>query len=502
MGAAMKAATMPVMTPASEDVGGRQVAPAHQQHDQADRGADHQQHGHPAEDDEGRLVRWRRQHLAPSAPTDQARSASTAMSATAPSETAPPTMQLPARGVRTRSQPAPARERAGQQADHHRHHREGHREGAPERRRREVRPDDVGEEAGGGTGQRPGQRGHQDGADRVEVDGDLERAGHGRAEHDVEGHGHRHEHQRAGVELARDGVEAPRLSVLDERVGGHARGDGHDHHQREGVERLVELEPAERGQADQGDEREHEPARPRPAATSCDTCTSRPEPFHRPARQSATKRALGLCAPRLLYRGSTTPAVSRDRIAPVLRSIAAIITPLLLIGPLLAAELGTRALIRAGRLPEAPSSDLEADVALSNIMRLGRPDIMVLGTSVIRSGLRPSVLEASIFEAIGRKVTVRTVAQPALSLQGQRILVDGLARKGLVPSLVILGLTTSLMTGYGAPGDWFPRSELGRLWGGCRETDGPAWLSCALSQRSALWRWRGDVARHQAGPPG
>ncbi len=179
----------------------------------------------------------------------------------------------------------------------------------------------------------------------------------------------------------------------------------------------------------------------------------------------------------------------------MLRSIAAIITPLLLIGPVLAAELGTRALIRAGRLPEAPSSDPEADVALSNIMRLGRPDIMVLGTSVIRSGLRPSVLEAAISEAIGRKVTVRTVAQPALGLEGQRILVSGLARKGLVPNLVILGVTTNLMTGYGPPGDWFPRSELGRLWGGCGEATGPAWLSCALGQRSALWRWRGDVAR-------
>jgi len=177
------------------------------------------------------------------------------------------------------------------------------------------------------------------------------------------------------------------------------------------------------------------------------------------------------------------------------RPIAAVIGAALLVGPLLVAELSVRALIRVGRLPEAPSSSLEADVALSNAMRWGRPDIMVVGTSVIRSGLRPSVLEACIFEAIGRNVTVRTVAQPALSLQGQRIMVAGLARKGLIPNLVILGLTTSLMTGFGPRGDWFPRSELGRLWGGCPEAAGPAWLSCALGQRAALWRWRGDGAR-------
>ena len=139
--------------------------------------------------------------------------------------TAPMTSCRPERR-RPRAQPAPAREGPGQQADDDGHEGERRGVGAAEGRRREVRPDEVGEEPRQGAGQRAGQRRHQDGADRIEVDGDLQGAGHGRAQDDVEGHGHRHQHQRARVELARHGVQSARLQVLDERVGGDAGADG------------------------------------------------------------------------------------------------------------------------------------------------------------------------------------------------------------------------------------------------------------------------------------
>jgi hypothetical protein len=177
----------------------------------------------------------------------------------------------------------------------------------------------------------------------------------------------------------------------------------------------------------------------------------------------------------------------------VIRPLATIVAASLLVGPLLAAELGTRALIRSGRLPEAPSSNPETDVSLANVARFGQPDVLVLGTSGVRSGLRPSVLEELIAEATGATVTVRSVAQPALSLEGHRLIVRGLARRALIPRLVILGLTPSTMTGYGPAGDWFPRSELGRLWAGCEGLAGWEGLSCALGQHSALWRWRRDT---------
>jgi hypothetical protein len=172
------------------------------------------------------------------------------------------------------------------------------------------------------------------------------------------------------------------------------------------------------------------------------------------------------------------------------------VAALLVLGSLLA-ELGMRALMRTGRLPEAPSPSTETDVSLANVQRAGRPDVLIVGTSAIRSALRPSVLEGLIREHTGAPVKVQNVAQPALSLEGHRILVDGLARRGLVPGLVILGLTPSTMTGYGAAGDAFSTSELGRLWGRCR-LQRESSLACGLSRWSALWRWRSQGRRLRA----
>jgi hypothetical protein len=179
----------------------------------------------------------------------------------------------------------------------------------------------------------------------------------------------------------------------------------------------------------------------------------------------------------------------------VIRPAAAAIAAVLFAGPPLVAEMGTRALIRFGRLPDAPSSDLETDVSLANLRRKGRPDVLVVGTSSIRSGLRPNVLEELILDETGRAATVQNVGQAALSLEGHRILVAGLARHDLVPRTVILGLTPSTMTGYGRSGEWFPDSELGRYWNGRHELVGEASLVRALGRRSAFWRWRREGQR-------
>ena len=58
------------------------------------------------------------------------------------------------------------------------------------------------ERAGHETGNRPCQDADQDRPDRIEVDRDLERAGDGLAEHDVDGDGDRDEHDRPGIEPA------------------------------------------------------------------------------------------------------------------------------------------------------------------------------------------------------------------------------------------------------------------------------------------------------------
>ena len=189
----------------------------------------------------------------------------------------------------------------------------------------------------------------------------------------------------------------------------------------------------------------------------------------------------------------------------MIRPVSVIIAAILLLGPLLTVELGLRALIETGRLPEAPTSNEFADVSLTNLRRAGQPDVLVMGMSTMRSGIKPDTLERRIAEDLGRPVAVQNVAQGGISLESQRIIVRELAEQGLLPSVVITGVSPVTLAAEreGETEDWFRRSELGRLWSGCEQTvyeeDG---LSCRLSEVSALWRWRSrpeDVARAMAG---
>jgi hypothetical protein len=171
----------------------------------------------------------------------------------------------------------------------------------------------------------------------------------------------------------------------------------------------------------------------------------------------------------------------------------------LLLAPAVATEAGVRSLIEAGRLPIAPSSDQRADVGLANLVRLGKPDVLILGTSAVRNAIQPDVLEQLIKEETGRDVDVQGIAQSAMSLRAQRLLVRGLAGLDLLPDVVITGLTPISLTGDHNDGDWFLQSALGQLWDECAQTDGVddlgASLDCWLGQESAAWRWRGRPGR-------
>ncbi len=170
----------------------------------------------------------------------------------------------------------------------------------------------------------------------------------------------------------------------------------------------------------------------------------------------------------------------------------ALLAVALLLTPLLGAELGVRSLIAAGRLPNASSSDKLMDVGLANLERLGKPDVLVMGTSAIRNALQPDVLEELIEEATGAEVHVQGIAQSAMSLRSQRLLVRGLAELDLLPDVVITGLTPVSLSGDHRDGDWFLESELGQLWSGCAAADDIGGsLDCWLGEASAAWRWRG-----------
>jgi hypothetical protein len=177
----------------------------------------------------------------------------------------------------------------------------------------------------------------------------------------------------------------------------------------------------------------------------------------------------------------------------VIRPVSVIIAAVLLLGPLITLELAVRALIESGRLQEAPTSNRFADVSLTNLRRGGQPDVLIMGMSTTRSGIKPDTLERRIEADLGRPVHVQSVAQGGISLESQRLIVERLAEQGLLPRVVITGVSPVTLAAEheGADDDWFRRSELGQLWSGCSaalyEEEG---LECRLSEVSALWRWR------------
>lgn len=180
----------------------------------------------------------------------------------------------------------------------------------------------------------------------------------------------------------------------------------------------------------------------------------------------------------------------------MIRPISVIVAAVLLLGPLITVELALRSLIDQGRLPEAPTSNEYADVSLANLHRAGRPDVLIMGMSTMRSGVKPDTLERRIEADLGRPVRVQNVAQGGISLESQRVIVEHLAEAGLLPPVVITGVSPVTLAAEheGESEDWFRRSELGRLWAGCDEASfEPDHLECWLTQVSALWRWRGQL---------
>ena len=165
------------------------------------------------------------------------------------------------------------------------------------------------------------------------------------------------------------------------------------------------------------------------------------------------------------------------------------------LGPLLAAEVGVRILIEIGRLPEAPARTEVVEVTVENLERLGAPDVLIVGTSVARDGIDPQTLQRLLARS-DVEATVQSMAVAGVNLPDQHIIIRGLADRGLLPRVAVLGLSSVTLTAdQGEPG-WFSATALGRLWDGCQAgSEWDALVDCGLSQVSALWRWRGRLER-------
>jgi hypothetical protein len=179
----------------------------------------------------------------------------------------------------------------------------------------------------------------------------------------------------------------------------------------------------------------------------------------------------------------------------VIRPTTFILATALVLAPVVAVELGVRALVDSGRLPEAPSSNDITDVALANLARLGRPDVLIIGNSTARNAFQPDVLKDLVEEASGQRPAIQGVAQGAMNLRSQRLLVQGLAERGLLPETVIIGLSPGTLISGSDEGDWFIHSELGQAWSGCDGIDPLSAADCWLGKVSTAWRWRGRPDR-------
>lgn len=176
-----------------------------------------------------------------------------------------------------------------------------------------------------------------------------------------------------------------------------------------------------------------------------------------------------------------------------------LIATALLLGPVIGLELGVRALADTGRLPLAPSSNQLTDISFANARREGKADVLVLGASAIRDGIKPGTIERLVREATGSEIRVRTVGQANVNFDSQAMLARALAAEDLLPDTVILGLTPHMLWGETAAGvDWLQRSDLGRLLAGCGGLSDLLDLGtydCLLAERSTAWRWHGRPDR-------
>jgi hypothetical protein len=164
----------------------------------------------------------------------------------------------------------------------------------------------------------------------------------------------------------------------------------------------------------------------------------------------------------------------------------------LLLAPLLAAEVGVRLLIGMDRLPAAATHDQSVDLMWLNLERAGNVELLLVGDSITHSGIDPAVLGELASDALRRPVKAFSFAAPGTGPGTSALLVEELARQGRLPSVVVVGISPVSLRGTGSGDRAFRSSPMGRLLTRCEGVEGYADLAdCWLGQVSALWQWRG-----------
>lgn len=167
---------------------------------------------------------------------------------------------------------------------------------------------------------------------------------------------------------------------------------------------------------------------------------------------------------------------------------------LTLLAPLVAGELGIRALIESYRLPFAQAHRPDFEIMWANLARAGQVDILILGDSVSQQSIEPTVLERLVQRETGSRVTVFTAASPGGGLGVNASVVEALAAEHRLPPVLIVGVYSGTLSTDSTFQETFSRTPMGRDFTACQvplsltET-----MDCQLGRISALWRWRGHL---------
>ncbi len=190
------------------------------------------------------------------------------------------------------------------------------------------------------------------------------------------------------------------------------------------------------------------------------------------------------------------PGATRTRAIGRARAVRWAVVAALIAGPLLVGELGVRALIAADRLPVAAAHLEDFEITWTNLERQAPVDVLLLGDSMTQQGLDPATLAGLVEPALGRRPVVFNASSSAGGFGVNDAVIEELARRGQLPRLAIVGVSSPSMASDRTFREVFAPTPMGGLFTRCAYASGyDAIVNCTFGNVSAFWRWRGTFDR-------
>jgi hypothetical protein len=167
---------------------------------------------------------------------------------------------------------------------------------------------------------------------------------------------------------------------------------------------------------------------------------------------------------------------------------------LVVIGPLVGAELGLRFMIATHRLPEGVAHTGQFELTWANLHRRDDWDVLQLGDSTTQQGIVPAVIGEVLSQELGHEVTAFNAAVPGSKILLNTTIARQLDLEGRLPRVVVLGIQPGWLGGNQEFEDFFIKTPMGRLATHCAyETSYEGIISCRAEEYSVLWRMRGRL---------